>query len=101
MGTLIGITMAHERLLDYFRAHGATSASRATARPELDALERDEWKALVATDVVRVAPSGRYYMDERKLARLSNRRRRIVTILVWLLPLAIVAAAIFGGIRGQ
>jgi hypothetical protein len=93
MGALLAATVGkRERLIEHFRSQGALSARHTIAKPDLDATEEAAWRQLVASQIICEPTADRYHLDTRGLDRLAVRRKRRVTVMVWLPFCAILIA---------
>ena len=104
MGTAAAIAVvarARRELAEHFRLAGATSPSTPVPLPETHGVGRRALNRWLRTGVVREAPGGGYWLDERAYHQSQQLQRRGVLIalavVLFIFLVAGVAASVFGG----
>jgi hypothetical protein len=90
--------MREQRLIDAFRAAGATSPSTAKSFAAVGVGDQFAIRRLHNRAVIREAAPGSYYLDEEVWTAVRNTRRRLAAVLMSVL-LIVLIGALFGIIK--
>jgi hypothetical protein len=88
MGAAVAVMVARERhIVDAFERRGATSGENGATPDEVGAETGRAWRRLRERSVVRETHpgSGRFYVDLDVWQSLRRARRRVATVLVFLI----------------
>ena len=76
------ILMRERRIVDRFRAEGATSPETALADLDLTGVNRLAMRRLQRSAVIRKTPVGALYLDEPSWTALRGMRRRVLGVAI-------------------
>jgi hypothetical protein len=89
------IAAARRRVLQSFRAAGATAPNRAQSIHEFDRQAQRQLRLLVAQGVVRESEPGRFYLDEPRLFAWQRRQRRLAFVVLAVLLVVTLGIMLF------